>query len=271
MDLIKEKREDTQTLLEVWRTGDSAKRKALLPMFYDSILVSHYKNNYVAVNVIKGINPETGQEEFMSVPVENHLVRVAERRAFDIQQIDYADRFSVFMTLSKEFGDGFNKNSNNSNPVELQVTEFFRVYGEFSKISDRLKLLCEAGLTLEARSVVLAQLPDTDKVKYFYQALGPERCKANSYSPSEISKELGVKFFSKSEVAKEVYQGFNEGQKTSLADIKLLLKSIYEKIGYDKTPKAIDIQDYFETKEIKITDKSTGKRIKAYHLIKKLL
>ena len=271
MDLIREKREDTQTLLEVWQTGDSAKRKALLPMFYDSILVSHYKNNYVAVNVIKGINPETGQEEFMSVPVENHLVRVAEKRAFDIQQIDYADRFSVFMTLSKEFGDGFNKNSSNQDPIEFQVTEFFKVYEELTKISDKLRLLCETGLTIEARSVILAQLPDTDKVKYFYQALGPERCKANSYSPSEISKELGVKFFSKAEVAKEVYKEFNEGQKRSLSDIKQLLRSLYEKIGYNKTPKAIDIQDFFETKEIKIADKITGKRIKAYHLIKKLL
>lgn len=44
-----------------------------------------------------------------------------------------------------------------------------------------------------------------------------------------------------------------------------------KKIGYNKTPKAIDIQDFFETKEIKIADKTTGKRIKAYHLIKKLL
>jgi hypothetical protein len=240
-------------------------------MFYDSILVSHYKNNYVAVNVIKGINPETGQEEFMSVPVENHLVRVAERRAFDIQQIDYADRFSVFMTLSKEFGDGFNKNSSNQDPIEFQVTEFFKVYEELTKISDKLRLLCETGLTIEARSVILAQLPDTDKVKYFYQALGPERCKANSYSPSEISKELGVKFFSKAEVAKEVYKEFSEGQKRSLSDIKQLLRSLYEKIGYNKTPKAIDIQDFFETKEIKIADRITGKRIKAYHLIKKLL
>ena len=152
-----------------------------------------------------------------------------------------------------------------------EVKEFFKKMSLINRVSDRLKYLCEYRCTDEVKTGILAQLPDTDKVKYLYAAAGPERCKANSYSPSEISKELGVKFFSKSEVAKEVYKEFNEGQKRSLSDIKQLLRSLYERIGYNKTPKAIDIQDFFETKEIKISDKSTGKRIKAYHLIKKLL
>lgn len=113
--------------------------------------------------------------------------------------------------------------------TSAEIKEFFKKMSLISRVSDRLKYLCEYKCTDEARSVILAQLPDTDKVKYFYQALGPERCKANSYSPSEISKELGVKFFSKAEVAKEVYKEFNEGQKRSLSDIKQLLRSLYEK------------------------------------------
>lgn len=116
--------------------------------------------------------------------------------------------------------------------------------------------------------MILAQLPDTDKVKYLYQAAGPERCRANSYQLKRISDELGVKFFSKDDLSKEIYQRFTVGQKVPLSEVKSILRSLYSDIGYDKTPKANDLQAYFETKEIKIVDPSTNKRINSYELIK---
>ena len=126
-------------------------------------------------------------------------------------------------------------------------------------------------LSPAAREVILAQLPDTDKVKYFYQAAGPERCKANSYSPKRISNDIGISYFSKSEVAVEIYKDFNIRDKVLWPQIKETLRQIYQKIGYDKTPKATDLKDFFEVKEYKVTDPTTKKRIHGYELIKRLL
>ena len=37
-------------------------------------------------------------------PVFNQLVYISEQRAFDIQQTDYRDRFTVFNTIKSERG-----------------------------------------------------------------------------------------------------------------------------------------------------------------------
>ena len=270
--IVERKDKETQNVLNIWgKTTEEGEKATFIRSCMNTILVEHYREDYIALNSVKMNDPVTGEVFFKKVPVINNLVKVAEKRAFDIQQIDYADRFSVFMTLSKEFGSGFNRNSCDQNPIEFQVTEFFKVYEEAKRISERLKLLCEVSMTDEARSVILAQLPDTEKVKYLYQAAGPERCRANSYIPKKISIELGIKFFSKEDLAREIYQKFTVGQKISLSDAKSILKDLYSSIGYDKSPKATDLQIYFETKDVKTVDPSTKKRLNSYELIKKLL
>jgi hypothetical protein len=155
--------------------------------------------------------------------------------------------------------------------TSAEIKEFFKKMSLISRVSDRLKYLCEYQCTNDIKSMILDQLPDTDKVKYLYTVAGPERCKANSYAPKKILKELEVKFFSRADIAKAVYTRFNEGQKITLVDAKVTLSGIYQRIGYDKTPKATDLKEFFEVKEYMTTNKSTGKRISGYRLIKKLL
>jgi hypothetical protein len=77
--------------------------------------------------------------------------------------------------------------------------------------------------------------------------------------------------FSKKEIAEKIYQVFSPGESYTLTSIKSTLSNIYTEIMYDKTPKATDLKDFFEVYELKLTDKITGKRSKAYKLIKKLL
>ena len=50
----------------------------------------NYRDDYVAVNRHGGN---------VLIPCLNKLVLISEERAFDIQQIDYKDRFSVFNTI----------------------------------------------------------------------------------------------------------------------------------------------------------------------------
>jgi hypothetical protein len=234
-----------------------------------SIFYFHYSRDYISLNKEEVVDPVTGIKVFRLKPVINELVKVSEKRAFDIQQVDYADRFSVFTTISGEFNEGFIDSSQDSDPVEFQVTKFFEVYDGFKTIYDKLKLLCEINLTDRAREIVLAQLPDTDKVKYFYITAGPDCCRANSYQPKRISESLGVKFFNKSDIAKEIYSIFKVGDNFPLSDIKEKIRDVYNRIGYNKTPKAKDIESFFDVKKTKKV--ISGKSIHSYELIKKLL
>jgi hypothetical protein len=152
-----------------------------------------------------------------------------------------------------------------------EVKKFFKEMSRIGNISDRLKFLCEYQCTDDGRKIILDHMSSDNKIKYFYLTLGPERCKANLYQFPKILEEIKLKIFNKQKISKEIYMKFREGQRRTLVDIKNELWSIYHRIGYYKNPKATDILEFFETKKCMTTDKITGKRSKAYHLIKKLL
>lgn len=262
-EIIKLKKAKTASVIETWNTGNSIKRDALIELCFDSILVSHYKNNYVALNRVQYQN-KSGEIEYIQVPVVNHLVRVSEERAFEIQQYDYADRFSVFATLSEEL------EYSNVRETEEMVSMFFGEYDKLQRISEKLQLLCEIDVSEDLRAIFLAQLPDTDKVKYFYQALGPERCKANSYAPKRMAKELGEKYFSKKELSDAIYKEFSVSEKILVPDVKIRLKKVFDGLGYTKTPKATDLLGYFDVREFQYNDPVTKKRTRSYELLRRL-
>ena len=269
--MIDSKRKDTSNLIDGWYTlgGEKEQQSAFSNSILLNINAYHYENNYVSINKEEIIDSATGKKEYVMMPVENHLVRVAEKRAFEIQQIDYADRFSVFTALSNELGP-YQRDSSEENPIEFQVEKFFEQYDEAKYIPDRLKLLCEVSMSPEALNVILAQIPDTDKAKPLFLSAGPEICRANSYAPSRIEKVLGVKFYSKKTLRDEIYSFFKEGDRVSLKNIKSELSDIYQRLSYDKTPKAKDIEEFFEVKRCTITDPETNKRLESYELIRKL-
>jgi hypothetical protein len=125
--------------------------------------------------------------------------------------------------------------------------------------------------TPEAFSVILGQIPDTDRVKSIFLMAGPDLCRANSYIPTEIEKAIGVKYYSKNNLKAGIYGKFQVGQKYDLKSIKEELTSLYDSLSYQKTPKAKDLEEFFEVRKFQSTDPTTKKRVHGYELIKKLL
>ena len=98
--------------------------------------------------------------------------------------------------------------------------------------------------------------------------LGPDRCKALGFNHTLLKKDLNVKFFSTDLIKESVLSQFNEGQSLSTAEIKSTLKDIYSSLGYKKTAKASDLEDFFGMKAIKLKD-SRGKWVNGFELLKK--
>ena len=63
---------------------------------------------------------------------------------------------------------------------------------------------------------------------------------------------------------------FVVGEKYTKKDIKSKLILLYNQLGILKSPKATDIESYFEVKSVLISNPSTGKRDKGYLIIKEL-
>lgn len=258
--IIDRKSEDTRNLLLAYGSAkDNSVKFTLAKTYQNNAKAYNYSNDYVAVNKI--INSQTG--EVILKPVSNKLVLVNEIRAFRIQQIDYKDRFSVFSSIRS--------NLTPDDIINRDVTRFLCIYETLTTIHDKLKMLCEYRFMSEdIIQIVLGQIPDSDEVKSYYLALGPQRLRALSYSVTFIKKELGIVTFSPELLINTITLNFNPGEKYSLANLKTKLGNLYSSINYTATPKANDILNYFEVREISIYERKedgSRKKIRGYELL----
>ena len=149
--------------------------------------------------------------------------------------------------------------------VNQKVSEFLGIYTGLTTIYDKLKLLCEYGLSQDAIQIVLGQISDSDEIKSYYLSITPERLKALGYNVTRIKRELNIVTFSQELLEKSMYLEFKVGDRLSLSDIKVKLINIYESINYDRKAKATDLENYFEVK--KCTINLPGKRVNGLEII----
>ena len=248
---LKIKIQKSKNLLSVYEKGDDRERKELAIKYLRVADMDNYRDDFVAVNTHGGTCLK---------PVFNNLVYVSELRAYDIQQVDYKDRFSVFCTI--------NANLSQSDLVNLELEQFFSEYEKLTIFRDKLKYICEFDFSSEDLFRAVVDQVDTE-LQSAILGLGKKKLKAISYNSTFIKKELGVIMFNESELSNHIRSTFSLGDKLILVDIKTKLGELYEKIGYEKVPKAIDILDYFEVKEYMVTLEIGGvkKRVRGYELV----
>ena len=251
---IERKKRETESLLRSYSTSLDEDKLTLAERYQTLAKTQNYKDDYVAVNEYQG---------GVLIPVLNNLVLVNEIRAFQIQQYDYADRCSVFSTVHNKLTPDDISNQ--------KVVEFLRIYKNLKTIYDKLKMLCEYGLSEVEIDIVLGQLNDSDEVKSYYTILKPEKLKNLYYNSTNIKKYLGIVTFSPELLVNTIHQNFNQGEKYSLSNLKVKLGDLYSSISYTAVPKANDILNYFEVKEYMTTEVVDGKkkRVRGYELLKR--
>jgi hypothetical protein len=256
--IIESKKKDTENLLKAFDSAPNDTKYTLAKNYQYVAKSANYKENYVAVNKI-----HTPDDNIILKPVPNNLVLVNEIRAFKIQQIDYKDRFTVFSTVHNTLTP--------DDTVNQEVSEFLKVYTGLTTIYDKLKLLCEYGLSEDAIQVVLGQINDSDEIKSYYTSLSPDRLRSLSYNSTKIKKELGIATFNQELLESSIYSEFKIGDKLALSIIKDRLEYLYNSIGYNKTPKAKDLENYFNVKESSARVEIDGikKIVKVYNIISK--
>ena len=244
----------TNELLSIHTKGTDSEKHTLAEKYQKAANHEKYKDDYVAVNTHGGTCMK---------PVFNNLVHVSDIRAFDIQQIDYKDRFSVFSSINTEF-------KISEEDINILIEKFFQEYDTCSNIYERLKYLCNYDFqdNRALEEAVVSQLNEV--IRSYYVALGPNRIKELSYNVTKIKRELNVVMFSESNLGNQIRSSFKIGDKLTLFEIKDKLGKLYEKIEYKKTPKANDILEYFEVRDAVFYSKlpdGRRKQIRGYELI----
>ena len=240
----------SENLLTVFDESRDILRGDLSEKFQDSAKLLNYKKDFVAVNRVK-VDGDT-----KLIPVFNNLVMVAEMRAYEIQQVDYANRFTVFNELG------------NISTVEDKgiLEDFFKEYEQVKGREKKLQFICDyyfAGNSI--RNIV--DLVTEKRFKEYLTILGPEKCKSAWYKISELDKKLNIISFEEDKIFKEIEKDFEVGSSYTNVYIKEKLGEIYKRIGYKASPKANDLGNYFDIKKCLIQEGS--KRVNGLKLISK--
>lgn len=254
---IKEKMGNTNGLLVAYdelKTDDS--RYRISDCYWKIAKAYNYRDDYVAVNIEE--DPETGGPKL--IPVVNNLVLVSERRAFDMQQTEYADRFTVFNEVGKV---------STIKAMSDKVSEFFEEYELRDSRQRKLKFLCESFEKFDKSEwrYILDNLTEIHFQEYI-EVLGLEECKAQAYNTSLLNKKLDVLSFDKTKLNELILNEFKVGSTYPKSYIKIRLAELYNIVGYRATAKASDLENLFTIKPKKAKNE-VGEWVNGFNIISK--
>ena len=252
-DHINEKINATKTLLEGYeKNPDPEFKKQMAKVFLNLAKAFNYMENFVAVNQHCGKEP---------VPEFNNLMMVSELRAYQMQQVDYKDRFSVFSTIENT---GFCVTDDDG------LNEYLEKFNSFNTYVEKLRYLCE-GITDESKRVkILDFIPLSFRNAYLI--FGPVKLKSLSYKKSRIEEEYELVKNNQSidnTLRDLIFSEFSIGDRFSKGHIKAKLVEIYSKIGYKANAKATDLSRWFNLRRTQVLNKETGKTDNGFVLLKK--
>lgn len=247
------KKKKTEQLLSSYNEVSFENKNTLAEKFLIDTKVSHYRNDYVSVRVVK--DWETGEIKSM-VPEFNSLMMISDMRAFEVQQVDYKDRFTVFSAVNQSGIEGATIKS-------CELVEEFNHYGDTtSKLKMLVRISEDETLTKQDIAAFLEMIPP--KYGDYYRIVGPEIIKACGCFECEVKKRWRKETTGgevNEQVVTRIYDLFKVGKRYTNKDIKNKLKSLYQELEYNKTAKAKDLELLFVMKPILTPDKQHGVEI----------
>ena len=251
-NLINDKKERSTKLLNAYKEVSLENRHELSINYQIVAKTMNYKDDYVSVNTHGGGD---------LIPVFNNLVMINDMRSYEIQQVDYKDRFRVFNALGEQIQG-----------VDL-IKKILQEFDKLKHFTDKMRYLYSLNMEPDIAKQVLDNIYDTRFSKYYW-TISAGRAGSLGYQSGKLEDEYnkitnpGDKSDIERKVQEKIFNTFLVGNKYSKVDIKEKLREIYLNNSYDISPKASDLEKYFEIKLCKIPNKETGKRDMGFEIIK---
>ena len=179
--------------------------------------------------------------------VFNRLAYVNEQYCFDVQKFNYQNGVIVKKLLQ-------------DSSFDVSENQTYAVYQEQLKhlikkepFVDRMQAYCEyrskQGLIVNlAMSALESKYPE---LRYYYEALGADRIKALNYKEKKLLNEIHI-MKTKNKIRHELHGIIHIGDRILTTDIQQTLRVVYDRLGVDKSPKAADLNEFFEIHPVKI-------------------
>ena len=179
--------------------------------------------------------------------VFNRLAYVNEQYCFDVQKFNYQNGVIVKKLLQ-------------DSSFDVSENQTYAVYQEQLKhlikkepFVDMMQAYCEyrakQGLIVNlAMSTLESKYPE---LRYYYEALGVDRIKALNYKEKKLLNEIHI-MKTKNKIRHELHGIIHIGDRILTTDIQQTLHDVYDRLGVDKSPKAADLNEFFEIHPVKI-------------------
>ena len=236
---VREKEEKTLEMLKGYKTMTDTQKELWAEKAADS--KNLYQKDYL------GVSSRTGQAMF------NYLVMVADQRAYDVSRREYQDEITIRRGI-ESLGN-----------VVVDVDEYEKMKREYQYLLDnfdndnvferRMKMLCDINKKYpNFFSIYLPLLQNIIPLQYqnYINSIGFSAIGSMKYHEADIIKYIERKSKDYSEFTTDIISLFTIGFKYSTKQIKEMLKGFYEENNIIRTPKASDLEEYFNLKPIKL-------------------
>jgi len=222
-----------------------------------------YQKNYL------GVSSRTGKATF------NYLVKVAEERAFDVSRKEYQDDITIKRGI--ESIQGYNLDASDENKTSDALKDLFYEFKEKyeslpNSFEPRMRCIYDyheqyPQLFKQFGDFISSFIPRS--YENYINILGFDRMKANGFRELEIIREIeNISNLEKAKESNIIESIFSIGSKYTTKQIKETLGKLYKENGITKTPKASDLEEFFELKSVKIKN-SDGKWEHGFEIINK--
>lgn len=240
---------------------------------YDSEIIEFFENHKTkeSLKELKKVYSKKEKEKISLILSDykkqshiNYLINKIKECGYEFQYKELLKKLSLYYDEINEYiTENYSKVEDNFY-LQEDIEEILNNFYKKSDITEKYKYLC----SLE-ESVALSCLPHLpESFINYYTVLGPEKLKALRYNITDLKREYERIIGNQEiDISKVVQSEFKVGDRITKSSIKDRLKKVYDSVGYSKTPKAVDLGDYFIIKSVDIKNESTGKRDKGYEIL----
>ena len=238
---VREKEEKTLEMLKGYETLTDIQKKLCAEKWARDDKL--YEKDYI------GVSKRTGQATF------NFLVKIADQRAYEVSRREYIDKITIKRGIESIGSADVSVDEKNYITEDIQsFREEFNRDGVFVR---RMKMLCDCYFAdpeffINHDKTLQTIIPR--EYQNYINLLGFERIRALKYQELDLKREIST---TRSLKENFITTFFTIGSKYSKKQIKDGLKKYYEENNIIKTPKATDLEEYFDLKtcKVKINDK----------------
>lgn len=233
-EMIKQKKQETQKQIENYQTAKHP--DSMLRTMEAFIEKSSHKDQYCCIS-----EDEHGNKTI----VENSLIWIAERRAWDIANKVYSGDFSLFEALRLNSDVKQEIDSDN-----IQVRKAFELWNKDSQFKRRAMLYCE----------IMENHPELlDKCQFiprhfheYYKALGREGMEDLQWRADYIKKALAptpIDEMPHDKIAGMLMESLEVGKEYTKEQVKDVMVKIYSALSIKGKPSATDCSRYITIEE----------------------